>query len=67
MGIEPPEGLFHYLFEYVKVYGRECTKNEWDGYGNAFSGDLLYLNGYYFNLMHGQGTVINITKEWKKI
>lgn len=62
-GIEPPENLYWFLYEYGKKYGRECNESEWNEYGNVFSSDLVYVNGYYFNLMNGQGTVINVIRE----
>lgn len=62
-GIEPPEKLFWFLLEYVKCHGRECEIPEWEKYANDFSAELYYLDGYYFNLMHGQGSVVQIIKE----
>jgi hypothetical protein len=59
-GIEPPNGLFWFLFEYAEKYGRECSEEEWTDYSNAFTADLFYVNGYYFNLMHGQGSIVQI-------
>lgn len=61
--IEPPEDLYWFLYEYAKKYGRECNESEWGEYGNMFSSDLVYVNGYYFNLMNGQGTVMNVIRE----
>lgn len=60
-GIEPPNSLFWFLFEYSEKYGRECTQDEWKKHSNPFTADLFYVNGYYFNLMHGQGSFIKIT------
>jgi len=62
-GYEPPDTLFYFLFDYALKYGRECTKEEWDKYSNQFTGELLYTNGYYINLMIGQGSFIIIEKE----
>ena len=62
-GIEPPEELFWFLFNYAEKYGRECNKEEWSQYGNMFTSALFFCNGYYFNKMVGQGSVINIIKE----
>jgi hypothetical protein len=61
-GTEPPESLYFFLFNYAQKYGRECDDAEWAKYGNMFSGDLYFIHGYYFNIMHGQGTVIKVTK-----
>ncbi len=62
-GIEPPEDLFWFLFHYVEKYGRECDEEEWKQHGNVFSSALFYCNGYYFNRMDGQGSVIKISKK----
>lgn len=61
-GIEPPESLFWFLFEYAKKYGRECEEQEWNQYGNMFTSSLFFINGYYFNRMDGQGSVIKVVK-----
>lgn len=63
--IEPPESLYWFLYDYANKYGRKCNENEWEEYGNVFSSDLVYLNGYYFNIMNGQGVAIEIKKENK--
>jgi len=60
--IEPPETLFSFLFTYSEKYGRKCNKSEWKEYGNVFTSSLFYINGYYFNMMNGQGTVIRVMK-----
>ena len=64
-GIEPREELLWFLFNFTKKYGRVCMKDEWEKYGNTFTGELYYYEGYYFNLMHGQGSVVNVHKEEK--
>lgn len=63
--IEPPETLISFLFEYAGKYGRKCKKKEYKKYGNMFTGELRFCKGYYFNLMHGQGSVIHVIKENK--
>lgn len=63
LGYQPRESLFFFAYEYACKYGREATDEEYDKYGNMFTGDLRYVNGYIFNLMHGQGTVVNVYKE----
>lgn len=60
--IEPPEDLYWFLFSYVRRYGRECTVDEWETHANMFTSELYYHDGYYFNKMDGQGSVIQITK-----
>ena len=61
-GVEPPESLFWFLFEYAEKYGRECEEQEWEQYGNMFTSSLFFVNGYYFNRMDGQGSVIKVVK-----
>lgn len=63
LGYEPPEKLKCFLFEYSEKYGRECNKEEWDKYSNDFTSNLYYINGWYFNLMIGQGSFIKIEKK----
>lgn len=62
-GIEPPEELFWFLFHYAEKYGRECSEEEWRQYGNMFTSALFFCNGYYFNRMDGQGSVIKVMKQ----
>jgi len=62
--IEPPEELYWFLFFYAEKYGRECNEKEWSEYSNTFTSALFYINGYYFNRMDGQGSVIKIEKEY---
>lgn len=62
-GIEPPEDLFWFLFQYAEKYGRECNEEEWNQYGNMFTSALFFCNGYYFNRMDGQGSVIQVMKQ----
>jgi replicative superfamily II helicase len=62
-GIEPPCDLSYFLFEYASKYGRECTEEEIQKIGNDFTSRMCYINGYYFNLMMGQGSAMLITKE----
>ena len=61
-GIEPPESLFWFLFEYAEMYGRDCEEKEYEQYGNMFTSSLFFINGYYFNRMDGQGSVIKVVK-----
>lgn len=62
-GIEPPENLYFFLFDYAKKYGRECKEAECQKYANPFTSDMIYCKGYYFNLAVGQGCFIEIIKE----
>jgi hypothetical protein len=62
-GIEPPEHLFTFLFDYSLKYGRKTTQEEWNKYSNVFTTELTYCNNYYFNLMNGQGSSIKLIKK----
>lgn len=62
-GIEPPEDLYWFLFYYAEKYGVECNEEEWKQYGNIFTSALFFCNGYYFNKMDGQGSIIRVTKK----
>ena len=62
-GCEPPENLVWFLFSYTKKYGRECSEKEIEEYGNMFTSGMYYIDGYYFNRMDGQGSVIKILKK----
>jgi hypothetical protein len=62
-GIEPPENLYWFLFEYAETYGREPTKEEYLEHGNMFTTEMYFINGYYFGRMDGQGSCIKISKQ----
>ena len=61
-GIEPPNSLLFFLFDYAKKYGRDCSDEEYEEYSNIFSVGLFYVHGWYFTMMNGQGTVIKAMK-----
>lgn len=61
-GIEPPEDLTFLLFDYAQKYGREATELEYEKYGNMFTSSMYFIEGYFFNKMNGQGTVVNIER-----
>ena len=61
--IEPEEALYWFLFFYAKKYGTEATNNEYDLYGNMFTSELYHCEGYWFNKMDGQGSVIQISNK----
>jgi hypothetical protein len=64
MGYEPREYLFYFLNKYAIKYGREATKKEYKTYSNMFTSSIFYIHGYYFMVMDGQGSIIQIfTKE----
>lgn len=62
MGFEPRERLFWVLWDVAKKYGREATENEWDVWGNMFTGNIYIFGSYAIQIMHGQGSVIKIDK-----
>ena len=62
-GIFPPEDLLFFLYDYVKLYGRDCSDEEYDTYGNDFTTCLLFHEGYYFNKVVGQGCFIDVIKK----
>lgn len=62
-GIEPPEPLCFFLFDYAEKYGRQATQEEYDKYGNMFTAELYFIDGFFFNKMNGQGTIIRIEKQ----
>jgi hypothetical protein len=61
--IEPPKELYHFLYEYAQKFGRDCDENEYNKFGNRFTSNIYYIDGYYFHQMNGQGTVIIIIPE----
>ena len=62
-GIEPPRSLYFFFYDYASKYGRKATRKEMVKYGNDFTAGLYYANGYFFNLMNGQGTAVLVEKE----
>jgi hypothetical protein len=64
-GIEPPEYLFWFFLNYSEKYGRECDDKEFEKYANTFTSKLYFCDGYYFNKMDGQGSVVKIIKKEK--
>lgn len=63
-GIEPPCDLYWFLFYYAEKYGDECTPEGryWKEYGNMFTSAMYQINGYTFQRMDGQGSVIKINR-----
>jgi len=61
-GIEPPEDIFWFLFEYSKKWGRECWEDEWENIAGMFTTEFTFCEGYYFERLDGQGSAIKITK-----
>jgi hypothetical protein len=61
--IEPPKELYHFLYKYAQKFGRDCDEHEYNKFGNRFTSNIYYIDGYYFHQMNGQGTVIIIIPE----
>lgn len=63
-GIEPPYDLYWFLFYYAERYGDECVPEGkyWQEYGNMFTSAMYQVNGYIFQRMDGQGSIIQINK-----
>ena len=59
---EPEEALYFFLYEYCEKYGRKVTEEEKEKYSNMFTADIVAHKNYVFNIMYGQGTVIQIYK-----
>jgi len=64
MGREPNRNLYWFLFRFAEKYGREVTEEEYEKYSNMFTDEMYYYGGYYFSVMHGQGSVIKIDKNY---
>jgi len=61
-GYEPRERLLWVLFHVAEDYGRECTEEEYNKYGNWFTSEMYILGSYAIQVMNGQGSVIRIDK-----
>lgn len=62
LGYEPPEDLLFFIFDFISKYGRKANESEILKYSNDFTTDLLVYDGYIFNQMDGQGTIIIVSK-----
>ena len=62
MCYEPRERLLWVLFDVAEKYGRPATEDEWETYGNMFTGALHIFGSYAIQVMVGQGSVIRIDK-----
>ena len=58
----PEEMLTHFFRVCAETFGQDCTQDEIELLGNAFTASLTYYRGYYFNFMHGQGSIVKIFK-----
>ena len=63
-GIEPPESLLFFLNEYAKEYGKEVSGEElrefYEKHNSSFSVSLYRIEGYYIELLQGQGSAIRV-------
>lgn len=62
-GRQPMESLFFFLYEYAGKYGRVAIDEECEKHGNMFTAGLYTIHDYFFNLMCGQGSVVQISKK----
>jgi hypothetical protein len=62
-GQEPPEEFAWFLLDYARKYGQKCTKAEYKKYANDFTGEIYFIEGFYVQVMHGQGSVMKIDPE----
>lgn len=60
LGYEPRETLLWLVWEYAEKYCKEC---EDESYANPFTGGMYYIGSYVIQIMHGQGSVLKITKQ----
>lgn len=58
LGREPKCSLFSFLFSYAQKYGRHASDDEYERYGGIFTSGIYYIDGYYFHLIQGQGSMI---------
>lgn len=63
LGYQPRETLLWVIFTYVKECGTEFTDEEYQKYGCMFTGEMYYLGDWTFEVMHGQGSVLNVCRK----
>ena len=63
LGREPMEVLYWVLLEYAKEYGTEFTDNEYKDYSCMFTGEMYYLGDWVFEVLHGQGSCVQVYKK----
>ena len=63
LGREPMEVLFWTLLEYAKEYGVEFTEQEYEDYSCMFTGEMYYLGDWVFEVLHGQGSCVEVYKK----
>lgn len=62
IGILPPKDLLFFLYRYARVFGRDCTENEYEILEEYFSSTIYFIHDYYFQRIDGQGSFIRIIK-----
>jgi len=62
-GLEQEESLYFFLYHFSIKYGREATLNEYKKYSNDFTSNIYYYDKYFFCLINGQGSSIQIFEE----
>ncbi len=64
LGYEPREELFWVLRDIAEKYGEKIKHNskKWEKYLNMFTGEAYIYEGYFVQVMHGQGSVVKIEK-----
>ena len=62
IGYEPRNKLFWLIKDYFIEYGRECTEEEYEKYGNMFTRDMYCYKGHIAHVMDGQGSVVSVFK-----
>jgi hypothetical protein len=62
-GFEPEESLYFFLYYFAVKYGREATPNEYKRYSNEFISGIYYFDKYFFCMINGQGSSIQIFEE----
>jgi hypothetical protein len=45
-GVEPPERLYFFLYEFAKTYGKEVNEHQWMEFSNMFTCGM-YIFGMY--------------------
>lgn len=58
---EPPYRLYWILLDYAEKYGDKCDASEY-GIPDMFTAEMYRLGDYLFELVHGQGSFVNVHK-----
>lgn len=60
-GREPRTPLYWLLLDYARKYCKPCEEEK---YLNMFTGEAYYIGSYVIQVMHGQGSIIRIDKQY---